>query len=379
MCGQPDRALRHCTEGDADVECRRLGKTELQVSAIGYGGIKLPGISQEEADRCLNRALDLGINFVDTHRGYGDSETKIGNALEGRRDEYLLATKTHSRDRGGELADLRMSLAELRTDHVDLWQLHSVSNEETWQAITAQDGAVKALHAARSQGLALHVGITIHRSLDVMRKAIACGEFETVMLVYGPTDTESVADILPLARAQDMGTIAMKALSGGAMVYPMQARKAGFGGPDAMVAGALRWALSNENVNCVIPGMLAVHEVEENAAVGSPFSPLTDADRERLLRVIGEFGGTFRYSQRCLRCGYCQPCPQGVAVPDILHSALVVRRYPDALKHMGFDAYNNLEVGAEACQRCGECIEKCPAGLPIPEMIEEAAQLLRQQ
>jgi len=358
------------------MEYRRLGKTELRVSVISYGAIKLPQISEEEAAQCLNRALDLGVNFIDTSRTYGDSETKIGKALEGRREDYFLATKTHARDYDSALADLETSLKELRTDRIDLWQLHSISNEESWQRITSRDGSLRAARQARAQGTVGHVGISIHRSLDVMRKAIACGEFETVMLAYSPVDSENVGDILPLAKQQDMGTIAMKALSGGTMAYPKQARKAGFGGEDALVAGALRWVLSNDNVDCVIPGMQALHEVEENVPLGSPFVPLSQEERKRFIKALGEFGGEYRYEQRCLACGYCQPCPEGVNIPVILQAARIVRRYPDDLKRLGYEMYERLEVGAEACVECEECLKKCPAELPIPQMLKAAREVL---
>ena len=358
------------------MEKRRLGKTELEVTAVSYGAIKLPGISEEEAAECLNRALDLGVNYVDTARNYRDSEAKIGKALKDRRDEFYVATKSGARDYDGAMADLESSLRELQMDYIDIWQLHSVSNDQAWQAVMGEDGALKAQRKAQDEGLVRHASITIHRSLDVMRKAITSGEFETVMLCYGPLDSEHVADILPLAKQQDMGTIIMKALSGGRMTYPKDARRAGLGGPDALVAGALRWVLSDANVDCVIPGMQAVHEVEENAALADPFIPLSDEERRELIGLLGEFGGQYRYEQRCLQCGYCQPCPQGVEIPAIFQAASIVRGYPDDLKRMGYEMYQALEVGAEACVECEQCLEKCPAGLPIPEMLKEARELL---
>jgi len=358
------------------MQHRRLGKTDLKVSVIGYGAIKLPEISPQEASRCLTRALELGINFIDTHRGYGDSETKIGQALSDRREQFILATKTHARDRAGALADLETSLRELRTERVDLWQLHSVSNEEAWRSVMARDGALRAAKEARDKGLVGHIGISVHRSLDVMRQAIACGEFETIMLCYNPLDSEGVTDILPLAKERDMGVIAMKALSGGSIAYPEQARRPGLGGADALVAGALRWVLSNPHVDCVIPGMRAVHEVEENAALGSPLVPLSDAERREFLELLGRLGGRHRYEQRCLACGYCQPCPEGVNIPEILRAARIVRSYPDYLKHLGHEIYAKLDVGADACVGCEQCVEKCPAGLPVPDMLKAAHEVL---
>jgi len=358
------------------VEYRRLGRTDLQVSPISFGAIKLPGISEDEAAACLNRALDLGINFIDTARNYRDSERKIGLGVGERRDEFYLATKTGARDYDGAMGDLETSLEQLQMDYIDIWQLHTVSNEEDWQRVMAPDGALKAARQARDEGVVGRVSITIHRAHDVMRKAIASGEFETIMLCYNPLDGEDVAGILPLAKEADMGTIIMKALSGGQLAYPKEERQAGLGGKDALVAGCLRWVLSDPNVDIVIPGMQTVEEVEENVALMDPVRPLSDGERAELLTRIAEFGGSFRYDQKCLRCGYCQPCPQDVPIPEILKAAQMVASYPGNLQHMGYDLYESLEVNAEACVVCGACLEKCPAGLEIPQLLEEAHETL---
>lgn len=360
------------------MEHVRLGRTELEVTPISFGAIKLPHISEDEAAACLNRALDLGINYIDTARNYRDSEHKIGMALGDRRDQFYLATKTSSRDYDGAMRDLETSLSELQMDYIDVWQLHTVSNEENWQKVMGPGGALEAARKAEDEGTVGHVSITIHRALDVMRKAIECGEFETIMLCYNPLDSESVGDagIFELAKEHDMGTIVMKALSGGKIAYPKDARQEGLGGPDAIVAGTLRWVLSDPNVDVVIPGMQAVHEVEENAALMDPFVPLSDEERDELLRRIADRGISYRYEQRCLRCGYCQPCPEGVPIPEIFKAAQMVESYPDNLEHMGYELYESLQVQADACVACGECLEKCPVGLEIPELLENAHEML---
>lgn len=358
------------------MDYRRLGTTGLEVSAISYGAIKLPQISEDEAAQCLNRALDLGIGFIDTARNYKDSERKIGLGVGHRRAEFHLATKTGARDRDGALRDLDTSLQELGMDRVDLWQLHSVSAPEAWEQVTAPGGALEAAREAQQDGRVRHVGITIHRSLDVMRRAVESGEFETIMLCYNPVDSERVAPILPLARERGMGTIIMKALSGGRIAYPQEAREAGLGGPDALVAGSLRWVLSDPSVDVVIPGMQAVHEVEENVALADPFTPLSEAERRELVERMGRRRCALRYDQQCLRCGYCLPCPNEINIPEVFRAAQMAAGYPDNLKHMGFDLYEELEPQADACVECGACVEKCPAGLDIPALLKQAHELL---
>ncbi len=363
---------------------RTLGRTGLDLSVVGFGAIKLPRVSEEQAAAALNRALDLGVNFVDTARAYGDSERKIGLALKERRDEYCLATKTTARDADGAMRDLATSLRELQTDRIDLWQLHNVMDRGLWAQVTQPDGALAAARRARDEGIVDHVGISVHRSLYVMREAILSGEFETVLLLYNPLDEEGVAahGVLDLARERGLGVIIMKALSGGALASPLNdderdERHRASGGQwfDPIVRGCLRYVLSHPAVDVVIPGMRSVREVEEDVPVAdSP--PLTDAEREELIGAIARLKGTYKYKQDCLRCGYClSACPQEIQIPEVFHAAYAYRHYPETSRGIGLELYRSLEVSPEACIECESCVEVCPAGIPIPERLKEVVEL----
>jgi predicted aldo/keto reductase-like oxidoreductase len=358
------------------VQYRRLGKTGLDVSVIGYGAIKLPKIDEEAASRCLNRALDLGVNFVDTARGYKDSEAKIGKALKSRRSEYHLATKTTARDADSLTAELDTSLRELQTDVVDLFQLHSVSDEETWQRVTGPGGALEGAQRARQAGKLRHLGVSIHRAVPVMRKAIECGEFETLMVAYSPLDQEGVAaEILPLAKRHDVGVIIMKGLSGGLLTTPdWHAQHPDE--PDPLVAGALRYVLANDSVTCVIPGMAALTEVEQNVPLGYGAIPMSEEEKRRFFARLGGLNKEFRYGQVCLRCGYCMPCPQGIDVPEVFRALDVYQSYPENLRRQGLVLYQSLDVKPGECAECRECLADCPAGLDIPARLKGAAEVL---
>lgn len=358
------------------MEYRALGETGMAVSVLGFGGIKLPKAGPEEAARALNRALDLGVNFVDTARGYNDSEAKIGRALAGRRDEFHLATKTVARDAQAARADLETSLRQLRTDYVDLWQLHSVSDERRYEEVMAPGGAFEAAVEAREEGTARHVGITIHRCHATMRRAIASGLFETVMLAYSLLDQERVADgILPLAQRQGTGVIAMKALSGGMLTTPGGDDGAPLPGGDPVVRAALRCILSDERVATVIPGMTRVYEVEENVATAKLPLPMAASEREEAFRLVGSLRRGYRYGQLCLQCGYCQPCPQGVEIPAILRAADIYRNYPENLRGMGLDLFRQVRTKPDQCGDCGQCEEACPAGLNIRDQLRSTEDL----
>ncbi|MEW6355776.1 MAG: aldo/keto reductase [Planctomycetota bacterium] len=355
------------------MQYRPLGNTGIDVSCISFGAIKLPKVTSEESARALNRALDLGVNFVDTARNYRDSEEKIGAAIGHRRDEFYLATKTTGRDAKSALADLETSLRDLKTEKIDLYQLHSVSDPETWEQVMAKGGALEAVKKAKDQGKVDHIGVTCHRDLSTMRKAIESGQFETIMMAYSPIDSENVApEILPLARSRGMGVIVMKGLSGGQLSRPVpEGRKRAE--PDDIVRGALRCILSNGAVSCVIPGMTSVHEVEENAATAA-MPPMTDEEKAKLLKEIGGLGKSFRYGQVCLRCGYCQPCPQEIDITAAFRAYDMARDYPSNVKHLGREHYDALDPKPDVCKECGQCAEKCPAGIDIPAKIKEVRE-----
>ena len=352
------------------MQYRRLGRTNLNVSVIGFGAIKLRHISVDEAIETISKALDMGVNFIDTARNYRDSERKVGMAIKQRRDQVYIATKTSARDYDGAMRDIETSFKELDTDKIDLMQLHTVSSEEAYKAVMSRNGALKALRKVQAQGAVDHIGLSIHRAHDVMRKAIESDEFETLMVAYSPLDQEGIErEILPMAKEHNMGVIIMKPLSGGLLASPDAAEKTK---PerDSIVFGSLWYIISNDAVTTVIPGMQRVREVEENVPVGDITGKMPEEEVLKLMREIGKLGIEFRYGQACLRCAYCQPCPEGIVIPDVFRAYDIYTSYSEDLKYMGIELYKSLPVSPEACIECGECEEKCPASLRIPERLK---------
>ena len=347
----------------------------MMVTRIGFGAIKLHGLDAKVAADSLNRALDLGVNFIDTARGYRTSEERIGAAISRRRDEFYLATKSGAREAEAMAVELETSLTNLRTDVIDLYQLHSVSDRASWDRATGAGGALEAAKRAQQQGKIKHIGITIHRDLEVMRDAIKSGEFASVMLAHSLMDPESVdsAGILALAHEHGMGVIIMKALSGGALSTPSENKE--HVPNDSIARRVLRYLLRRDAITTIIPGITCVEEIEENVATGSMTGPITDEEMAQLIKDIGAMGKELRYGQTCLRCAYCQPCPEEINIPEIFRAADMLKAYPDTLKFQGVELYESLEPKPDVCAACGQCMEKCPAGIDIPQRLKETAEL----
>ena len=362
------------------IRYKPLGKTGLKVSIIGFGGIKLPKIKEDEAIRILNRAVDLGVNFIDTARVYGDSEKKIGLALKSRRDEIYLSSRSLSRDKDGLLKDLEKSMRELRTDYIDIYELHAVNSRELYRKVMSDGGALEGLKIARQKGLIGYTGITMHYDLSAMRMAIESNEFDVIMVAYSPLDHESVdrEGILKLAKEYGVGTIIMKPLLGGQLVLPETA--AGKRKEDPIVRLSLKYILSNPCVDVVIPGIMRLHEIEEDIRVADEPLPITEEEKRELFNLIASLGvKRFGYTgamQSCLRCGYCvRVCPQGIPIPEVFRAYEIYTYYPKELRHLGINVYKSLEVKPDACIECRSCVEVCPMKIDIPSQIKKIAEV----
>ncbi len=329
-----------------------LGRTGLTVSVIGFGGIPIQRLDATAAERVLHGALDSGITFIDTARGYTDSEEKIGRALSGRRGEFVLASKAMSRDSAGMTAELETSLRHLRTDRIDLYQLHAIGSEAQLERVLADGGAYEALARARDKGQVRHIGVTGH-SRQMLLKAIATGMFDTVQHPFNPIEQEWREDVIPAARQAGLGLIAMKPVAGGAI---------------RNVPAALRFELAG-GMDAVIPGMDSIEQVRQNAAVGEELRPPSAREMEALEADRAFWGDRF-----CRRWGYCMPCPNGLQIPMLLLLQGYHERY--GLQDWANERLEGLEKSYEDCQACGLCVERCPYQLPIPDLLRQARETM---
>lgn len=265
---------------------RPLGKTGHQVRLFSLGGqatLERPD-TDAESEAIINRAIDLGVNYIDTAAAYGRgiSQTYIGRVMATRRDEVFLATKTHNRTRAGSMQLLEQSLELLQTDHLDLWQLHNISRMEQLDQIFADDGAIHALLEAREQGVVKNLGITGHANPDVLMEGLRRFEFDTILMALNPADKYHLPfmnRLLPEANRREMGVIAMK--------IPARGRIFREGGLTSMTE-ALAWTMS-QPVSTVIVGCDTVAQLEENIQVAAGFKPLNSAQMAAIEAKVADY------------------------------------------------------------------------------------------
>jgi len=287
---------------------------------------------------------------MDTAWRYGVSEERIGKGIAGRRDQVILATKTHTRGKGDKakasaLNQLEESLKHLNTDYLDLWQFHGINTFEEYEQVLRPNGAMEAAQQALQAGRIRHIGISGH-SLDVALEAVRSDRFETIQFPLNFVNNDPADELVPLAREHDVGFIAMKPLAGGQL-------------KDANLA--IKYLLQFDNV-VPDPGIQKVEQIEEIVdIVNSGSWELTEQEWQQIEDIRAALGRQF-----CQWCNYCMPCPQGVDIPLLMN----VRCIDNYGEGFGSSLAKAVESGRN-CAQCGECEEKCPFHLPIREMIVE--------
>lgn len=276
-----------------------LGKTGVQVSAMALGGVagmQRPRSKDFEPAALAEAALDLGISYFDTAPAYnqGQSESNYGEVLARRRKEVFLATKTGDRTYDGTMRSVEQSLKRLRTDRVDLLQIHGTTRTEDLAAWGKPGGVLAALHELRDQKVTRFIGVTGHESADVMRRAIEMYEFDTVLTTFNPTERRRPfrESVLPLAVEKKMGILAMKVMGGGfgSLAAGNPAKNTGTWYHDETPKQAesrmlVRYALGLP-ISVAIVGMKSVEQLKANIAAVCNFTPLDAAERERLEKVM---------------------------------------------------------------------------------------------
>ena len=331
------------------MEYRILGKTGLNISLLGLGGIPIQRIDAAGTRVLIEKLVDNGINYIDTARGYTVSEAYLGEALVGLRNKFVLATKSMARTKEAMANDIEISLTNLKTDYIDLYQVHNPSLAQLEEVI-AEGGALEALLEAKASGKIGHIGLTAH-SEKVFEKALELDWVETIMFPYNLVETQG-DELIKKCAEKNIGFIAMKPLAGGAI-------------EDATIA--LRYITANPAISVVIPGMADISEFTQNLAAVNNTSPLSPAELSEIESIRKQLGTQF-----CRRCGYCAPCTVGISIPSMFLFEGYLERY--GLADWARGRYETLAKTASDCIGCGVCETRCPYNLPIRQMLKHTAE-----
>lgn len=324
-----------------------LGKTGITVEKNSFGALPIQRISKQEAVRLLRKAYEHGVTFYDTARFYTDSEEKVGEAFAGMRKKVYIATKTGAVTAEGFWKDLQVSLKNLQTDYIDIYQFH---NPSFCPKPGDGSGLYEAMLEAKAKGMIRHIGITNHR-LHVAHEAIDSGLYETLQFPFCYLATQKDLELVDKCRQANMGFIAMKALSGGLITNS---------------AAAYAFLAQYENV-LPIWGVQRERELDEFLSYIDNPPSMTEEIRSVIAHDRKELLGEF-----CRGCGYCMPCPMGIEINNCARMSLMIRRAPSAAQLTAESQAKMKKI--ESCIHCNQCKAKCPYGLDTPALLQKNYQ-----
>lgn len=340
--------------GAKGLSYRVLGKTGLKVTTVGFGCM----ITSDPA--VISRAVDMGINYFDTARGYqgGNNERMVGAALGEKRKNVVLSSKTEANTKEGALEQIETSLKTLGTDYLDIWYLHGKSSPAG-----ISDELVEAQEIAKKQGKTRFIGVSTHRLPAISEAVLKAGKMEVVLTTYNFTMTEPAMDAAIAAFDQaGVGVVAMKVMAGGMRGKNLKSRE---GAP----AAALKWVLKNPGIATTIPSMTDADQLQQNSqAMSQTFS---DADRKLLTARVEEIRPIY-----CRMCGRCDgKCPQGLPVSDVLRYLSYAEGYGQF--PLGRERFLELpgNLAGVRCRECSSCPIECPNGVRVTERLSRAQEL----
>jgi predicted aldo/keto reductase-like oxidoreductase len=374
------------------MQYRPFGKTGIEISALGFGAMRLPmwrkgrhnHVRMRDAVRMFRRAFELGVNYVDSAYGYcaGESEIAVGKALKGGwRERVSLATKCPTwqvKKRSDFRKLLEEQLGKLDVDCIDFYHMHGLS-AKGMQEVVLKHKVLEEAEKAKKQGLIRHLSFSFHDKPENMKALIDTGAFSSVLCQYNLLD-RSNEKMIAYAAKKGVGVVAMGPVGGGRLGHPSKViqkllPKKASSSPEL----ALRFVLANPNVACALSGMSAPAHVEENARVASNQNPLTAREKEKILKSMDELKDMAKLY--CTGCAYCLPCPQDVDIPACFEAMNYYRVY--GLLEAAKGHYNQIggwgdkkKKRADACVQCGLCEDKCPQNIEIRKQLRDVRKLL---
>ncbi len=363
------------------MQYREFGNTGVRLSALGFGAMRLPQ-DEDLAIDVIRRSFELGVNYLDTARIYGESERICGRALKGWRDRVYVSTKNNLEDTtvDGWRRRLEGSLKTMDLDYIDFYHVVHDMNQDRFETFLVNGGGFAEVRKAREEGLIRHVCVSTHDTPENIIGFIDTGEIEGITVQYNLLDRRN-EEVIAHAHERGVGVIIMGPVAGGRLAAPSEQIRSLVSRPVKSSAEvALRFVLSNPGVTCAISGMNTLEMVEENCRIAGREEALSAQERTAVSEALDEVK---RLSDLyCTGCGYCMPCPNEVNIPENFRLMNLHRLY--GLTEHASRAYSRMSnperprrgKKAEDCVGCGECEPKCPQHISIMAQLKEVAEAL---
>ena len=371
----------------------REGAGGDRLSVLGYGCMRFTrkggGIDLDKAERELMAAIEGGVNYLDTAYIYPGSEAAVGKILEKNncRDRVYLATKLPQyliKSRAGIEKTFQEELSRLRTDHIDYYLMHMITDVASWEKLERL-GIREWIAEKKAKGQIRHIGFSFHGNTDMFLKVLAAYDWEFCQIQYNYMDETSQAGRRGLQAARERGipVMIMEPLRGGRLVNllpePARARIAAHPRGYSAAEWAFQWLWDQPGVTCVLSGMNSLEMIEENlrAAGRAEAGSFTAEDFALIEDLRREINGKIRVG--CTGCGYCMPCPQGVDIPGsfrCLNELAIEGKRKAEKEYWQVTAVKKTPGSASRCIGCGKCERHCPQQIEIRKMLREAAKEL---
>ncbi len=373
------------------MQYRKFGNTGIEISMLGFGAMRLPmkspdaqgvaHISMEESIDVLRHGFEQGINYVDTAYGYcgGESEIAVGRALKnGWRDKVYLSTKIpvwKVTEQGDFRRIMNEQLGKLQVDYIDFYHFHSV-NADNFENNVLKFNLIDEAMKAKEQGLIRFLSFSFHDKPEKMLPVIDTGVFASVLCQYNLLDRANEPSI-KYAAEKGLGVIAMGPVGGGSLAFAGSIFEDALEGRVSTPELALRFVLSNPDINCALSGMSTRQMVDDNVKIAGRDAALSQQEMSRIQELQEKCRSLADIY--CTGCGYCMPCPFEVNIPVCLSAMIYHKVY--RLEQPARDKY--AAIGGEwikgktaaACTNCGACETKCPQKVQIRKYLKEAAKL----
>lgn len=360
------------------MQYRPLGKTGLQVSALGLGCMRFDPDKPQLAEQIVDEAIASGVNYFETTRGYigGRCQHLTAPGLKGRSRGLIVSGKgavSAETTAQSFRQEIENQMDILGVDYLEFYQVGWLSIDK-FEQVTGPNGVIEALDKARADGIVGHIGFTGHDKPENMIKMIETGLFDSITLIYNLLNRQN-APVINRAGELGVGVVVMCPVGGGMLSTPsVQMQRLQSSPTETLAATALRFVLSNPNVSTAVSGMNTLEQLRENVATAASFQPMGSDDIARVEGILDEFASIGQ--DFCTACGYCMPCPNGISIPQNFRLYNYAQVY--GLTDWAKERYAEMkpEKRADACTKCGECEPKCPNNLSVMAQLEDVANLL---